>query len=227
MLKVFIGYDKRESAAVWTLANSILKNASQPIHFTFLHLPSLTKANLMWRERDPKQSTDFTYSRFLVPYLCDYKGKAIFMDADMVLCPGVDIAEALDYLPMDCDVAVVQHDYKPANASKFGGAVQTTYPMKLWSSFMVFNCYTSKCRNLTPKYINEATGAELHQFQWSHPKRIAALPEEWNWIPGHSKGEPKIIHYTEGAPVWKAYRDAPNSDTFWHEYKEAVAVDVE
>ena len=227
MLKVFIGYDKRESAAVWTLANSILKSASVPINFVFLHLPSLTKANLMWRERDPKQSTDFTYSRFLVPYLCDYKQSAIFMDADMVLCPGVDIAEALKYLPMDHDIAVVKHDYKPANSTKFAGAVQTAYPMKLWSSFMVFNCYTSKCRNLTPKYINTATGAELHQFAWTHPSRIAELPEEWNWVPGHSAGEPKVIHYTEGAPTWKAYRDAANTDVWWQEYKDAVAVDVE
>ena len=227
MLKVVIGYDRRESAAVWTLANSLLKNSSIPIHFVFLHLPSLTKANLMWRERDPKQSTDFTYSRFLTPYLTDYKGKAIFMDADMVAMPGADVAELLDYLPMDCDIAVVKHDYKPPNATKFGGAKQEAYKCKLWSSLMVFNCYSSKCKQLTPLYVNTATGAELHQFAWTHPSRIAAIPEAWNWIPGHSQGEPKLIHFTEGAPTWKAYRNAPNSDIFWQEYKEATAVDVE
>lgn len=229
MLKVVLGYDRKEASAVWVLANSILKNASVPIHFTFLHLPSLTKANLMWRERDPKQSTDFTYSRFLTPYLCDYKGKAIFMDADMVVMPGADIAELLDYLPMDCDLAVVKHDYKPPSKTKFGGAKQEAYKCKLWSSLMVFNCYTSKCKQLTPLYVNTATGAELHQFAWSHPSRIAEIPEEWNWIPEHSPGDlqPKLIHFTEGSPSWKAYKDCPNAETWWAEYKEACAVEVE
>ena len=41
--------------------------------------------------RTPCQSTEFTYTRFLVPYLCGYQGKAIFIDCDM-LCLG-DIAE--------------------------------------------------------------------------------------------------------------------------------------
>lgn len=228
MLKVFIGYDKRESAAVWTLANSILKNSSVPINFVFLHLPSLTSAGLMWRDKDPKQSTDFTYSRFLVPYLCDYKaGRVIFMDCDMVLMPGTDIAELVDYCPLDHDIAVVKHDYKPTNSTKFGGAPQSPYPMKLWSSLMVFNPNTFKCRQLTPKYINEATGQELHQFQWTSPGRIASIPEEWNWIPGHSKGEPKLIHFTEGTPSWKAYKDAPNAETWWSEYRDACGTEVE
>ena len=51
----------------------------------------LNKAGIFWRERDPKQSTDFSFSRFLVPHLMNFKGWAIFMDCDM-LCQD-DISE--------------------------------------------------------------------------------------------------------------------------------------
>lgn len=232
-LKVFIGYDTRETAAVWTLANSILKNTRTPIQFTFLHLPSLTEAGIMWRARDPKQSTDFTFSRFLVPYLCSYKaGPAIFMDCDMVLTPGSDIAELPEYLGLDSDVAVVKHNYIPKSARKFGGAEQTQYPLKLQSSLIVWNPNTFKCRQLTPKFINEADPKVLHRWEWTHPSRVAEIPEAWNWVPEWSGervpvNEAKLIHFTEGSPSWKAYRDAANADVWWQEYKEATAVEVE
>ena len=36
-------------------------------------------------ERDPKQSTDFSFTRFLVPQLMNFDGWAIFMDCDIVV----------------------------------------------------------------------------------------------------------------------------------------------
>ena len=231
-IRCVIGYDKREASAVWTLANSLLKRSRRPISFTFLYLPALQRDNLMWRERDPKQSTDFSYSRFLTPYLTNYKGQAIWMDCDMVAVGDWDVEDLLAYAPMGTDVACVKHDYRPANKVKFAGAIQEGYPKKLWSSLMVFNCYTARCQHLTPKFINEATGKALHQFLWTIEPRIAEIPEAYNWIPGHSNervpaDEARLIHYTEGGPSWKAYENAANAESWWAEYKEAAAVGVE
>ena len=41
--------------------------------------------DVLTRERHLLQLTDFTFSRFLTPYLCDFEGWALFMDCDMLV----------------------------------------------------------------------------------------------------------------------------------------------
>ncbi len=239
-VRVVIGYDERETPAVWTLAHSILKYSSKPINFTFLYLPALTKDNLMWRERDPKQSTDFSFSRFLTPYLSNYKGQAIFMDCDM-LCRG-DITELLDHCPQGCDVSVVKHSYSPANETKFLGMPQSNYSRKLWSAVMVFWCNTVACQKLTPRRVNEESGAWLHQLKWITDRqisplteaqeeaviarRVGSIPEEWHWVPNHSEAripieDAKLIHFTEGSPFIPGYENTPGAELWRQEAREA------
>ena len=88
-ITVFIGFDSREDLAVQVLAHSIQSRASRPVRIGQVRLSQL--GPVFSRPRDPQQSTDFSFSRFLVPWLCDYRGWALFLDADM-LCLG-DIAE--------------------------------------------------------------------------------------------------------------------------------------
>lgn len=209
-LTVVIGYDSREVPAWHVCAESILQNTSSLVRIIPLHLPTLEKLGLMWRQ--DKGATDFSFSRFLAPYLAGYKGKVLFMDCDMVV--RGDIKEVFDALPLDKCVAVVKHHWQPSDNVKFGGLVttQNKYEKKLWSAVMVFNCASQKVKNLTPKAVNEMSGADLHQFKWTHESRVAELPEAWQWIPGHSHNrvpieEAKLIHYTEEAPWWPNYPD--------------------
>ena len=44
----------------------------------------LEKRGVWKRKQDPKQSTQFTYSRFYIPYLQNYKGWAYFCDDDFL-----------------------------------------------------------------------------------------------------------------------------------------------
>lgn len=208
-LQIVIGYDAREIPAFHACVESILQNTDSAVSITPLYLPTLEKMGLMWRQ--DRGATDFSFSRFLAPYLVGYKGKVLFMDCDMIV--RGDIKEVFDSLPIDKCAAVVKHSWIPKDKIKFGGlAKQNAYPKKLWSAVTVFNCSSQKVKNLTPKYVNEATGADLHQFAWTHESRIAELPEEWQWIPGHSNArisieDAKLIHYTEQAPWWPSYPD--------------------
>lgn len=91
---------------------------------------------------------------------------------------------------------------------------------------MLFNCSSQKCRNLTPKVVNEQTGAYLHRFEWvgNDETRIGEIPEEWHFIPGHSKGdinEARLIHYTEGGPWFEDYRDCEGAD-IWREEHDKI-----
>lgn len=206
MLNVFIGYDRREPVAYHVLAHSILRHASIPL--TIAPLKRELLGGLYTRPRRPTESTEFSLTRFLVPALSGYRGWSVFLDCDM-LC-RMDFAQVARAIERQQDKAVLvcQHDYTPSSRRKFLNQVQTVYPRKNWSSFMVFN--NARCRALTAKYVNQASGLDLHRFKWLRSDdAIGSLPLTWNWLVGEYKRNPRarIIHYTLGGPWFRKYRD--------------------
>jgi len=204
MIKVFIGYDPREAAAYNVLCHSINARASAPVSIVPLALSQL--GDLMWRERNPLQSTDFSFSRFLTPHLCDFEGWAIFMDCDMLVLD--DIAKLWELRDDRYAVMCVKHDHTPKEDVKFLGAVQTTYEKKNWSSVMLMN--TNKCKALTPQYVNEASGLDLHRFNWlDNENLIGDLPQRWNHLVDYDPDLPiqdiSNLHYTLGGPYFADY----------------------
>lgn len=216
MIKIFIGYDPNEVAAYHTLAHSIIRQSSLPVSITPLVLDQLS----LVRPRNPLQSTEFSFSRFLVPYLCNYKGKALFLDCDMMV--RADIAELFAMMDDSKSVMVVKHDYTPKTETKFLDQVQTPYKMKNWSSVMLFN--NEKCRNLTPYYVDSATGLDLHQFHWTLPHLIGELPKEWNHLVGEYDANPnaKIVHFTLGGPYFTGYEHCEYAEEWFEEMERAT-----
>src|SRR3990167_3342126 len=196
MIRVFIGYDPAETVAYHVLAHSILRHASVPVSVTPLKLSQLP----LTRARTPTQSTEFSFSRFLVPWLCGYDGKAIFLDCDM-LC-RTDISELWNTQTASA-VSVVQHVYDPRPERKFLGRVQTIYPRKNWSSVMLFQ--NALCTALTPEAVNIQNGLYLHQFKWTD--KVGTLSHEWNHLVGEYEPNPdaKIAHFTLGTPCFSKY----------------------
>ncbi|HET9471191.1 MAG TPA: glycosyltransferase [Usitatibacter sp.] len=204
MIRVFIGYDDREAAAFGVLSHSIHARSSEPVSIAPLRLTEL--AGVYKRARDPLQSTDFSFSRFLTPYLCGYEGWAVFMDCDMLVLD--DIAKLWRLRDQRYAVQVVKHVHVPKEEVKFLGAVQTKYAKKNWSSVMLMNC--AKCTALTPDYVNAASGLELHQFKWLEGDHlIGEIPPAWNHLVGYDapRRDASLVHYTIGGPYFEAYRD--------------------
>lgn len=212
MLKIFIGYDPNETIAYHVLAHSIMRRSTFPVEIIPLMLSQLP----MTRERDPKQSTEFAFSRFLVPHLSGYKGHSLFMDCDM-LCRS-DIVDLFALVDPEKAVSVVKHDYTPSTERKFLDQEQTRYVKKNWSSVMLFN--NAKCLTLTPEFVNAATGLELHQFRWlNNENEIGELPREWNHLVGeypYDEGA-KIVHYTLGGPYFPEYENCEYSTEWFDE----------
>lgn len=175
MLKIFIGYDPRQPVAYNVLQHSIFTRSSQPVSITPLALEQLpiTRVGL----------TPFTYTRFLVPYLCNYEGWALFLDIDMLL---VDDIAKLFALADDRYTVMVSK-----NEQRFE-----------WASAMLFNC--AKCKILTPDYIENPYTANLHSIGWAKEEEVGSLPPEWNHLVGYDKprDDAKLIHFTQGVPVW-------------------------
>ncbi|MFN7508484.1 MAG: glycosyltransferase [Betaproteobacteria bacterium] len=218
MIRVFIGFDPRETVAYNVLAHSINARASQPVTIAPLALSQL--GGLYTRERNPLQSTDFSFSRFLTPYLSGYEGWSVFMDCDMLMRD--DIAGLWALRDERYAVMCVKHDHQPKEDTKFLGAVQTKYEKKNWSSVMLFN--NARCRALTPDYVNRATGLELHQFKWlSNDNLIGSLPPRWNHLVGYQapSGEAALVHFTLGGPYFDDYVDCEYASE-WHSERAAM-----
>lgn len=109
--RVFIGWDSKEPDAFAVLADSILRQASQPVAITPLALSTLKPH--YWRPRGEKDTTEFSISRFLVPYLSNFEGYSVFMDCDMLV--QFDICDLMLYALAEPEKAVFvcQHDYTP------------------------------------------------------------------------------------------------------------------
>jgi lipopolysaccharide biosynthesis glycosyltransferase len=216
-VKIYIGFDQRESVAYHTFVQSLIDNASIPLQITPLAVKNLDE----YEEKHEDKSNDFVYSRFLTPFLNDFEGWAIFADGDMIC--QTDIKELLDLRDDSKALQLVKHDYQTKAYKKYLGNINQDYPRKNWSSVILWNCAHPKHRILTPDFITNQTGKYLHRFSWLEDDEIGELPKEWNWLATeYPKNEQaKIIHYTLGTPCFKDYRDTEMSDIWLNQYGRA------
>lgn len=190
-LKVFIGYDHRQPVSYNVLQFSILKRSTKPVSIIPLVLPQLPLKRV--------GLTPFTYSRFLVPYLCGFKGWALFLDLDMLVVD--DIAKLFDFADDKYSVLVSK------NKKRFE-----------WASVMLFNC--AKCQKLVPKYIEEAEG--LHILSWAEEQAIGSLPSHWNHLVGYDapRNDVSLIHYTQGVPCFDETKESEHAQVWKDEFRE-------
>jgi hypothetical protein len=225
-MDIFIGYDPREEHLFQVCRYSLVRRASQPLEIRPLGMPPGLYSRT-WHEGPGGQriddadgrpfSTDFSFSRFLVPALMDYSGWALFCDCDFLFL--ADVAELFALRDASRAVQCVQHRHRPRHTQKKEGVAQTRYPRKNWSSLVLWNCGHPAHRALTPAEVNSRPGGWLHGFGWLEDGLIGGLPEAWNWLSGWSPETtaPKAVHYTEGGPWLAKYRGVPYADAWLSE----------
>ena len=221
-INFFIGYDPKEDIAYRICKYSLLKRASTTVKVFSLKLDELIAKKLYTRTVDPLASTQFTYSRFLVPKLMNYTGWAVFCDCDFIFLD--DVNNLIKNLDDSKAVYCVQHDYTPKEKHKMDGQKQTIYPRKNWSSFILFNCSHPSTKNLTVETVNSENGAYLHQFKWCKNEEIGKLDERWNWLEGwtsnHNHNKPFAVHYTRGGPWFSEWQDVEYAKEWINERDE-------
>ena len=227
VVRVCIGYDRRIPVAFSTLAHSITEHSSAPVAVLPLNLRNLKQH--FWRDTDPNQSTEFSFSRFLTPFLSGFEGWSLFMDNDVVVRD--DIAKLWALRDDRYAAMCVKHDHNPTEETKFLGEKQTRYEKKNWSSVILFN--NARCTALTPDYVNSATGLQLHQFKWLEGDHlIGELPAGWNYLAGYTRGveAPHAIHYTDGGPFYPEYETTEHASVWFDAFEKtnhSAAADLE
>ncbi|XP_039127009.1 protein CDI-like [Dioscorea cayenensis subsp. rotundata] len=225
ILKIFVGYDSREDVAYQVCRHSLLKHASIPVEVIPLKQSELREIGLYTRERGPTESTEFSFTRFLTPYLARYQGWAVFVDCDFLFL--ADVAELMQLADNRYALMCVKHEYQPKEGTKMDGVLQTSYPRKNWSSMVLYNCQHPNNQILTPQLVSSQSGAFLHRFMWLEDEEIGSIPFTWNFLVGHNKVEendpmtiPKAIHYTCGGPWFEAYKNCEFADIWLKELEE-------
>jgi lipopolysaccharide biosynthesis glycosyltransferase len=211
-ISIVVGFDQREAVAFHTFTQSVIEKASLPVIF----IPLAENTLKDYKETHTDGSNAFIYSRFLTPYLNDFKGWAIFADGDMI-CQA-DIKELWDLRDDSKALLVVKHNYKTKASQKYLGNTNENYPRKNWSSLVLWNCSHPSHKILTPHFIAKQSGKYLHRFSWLDDNDIGELPMEWNWLaieyPLNIKA--KLIHFTLGTPCFMSYRNTEMAN-YWLE----------
>ena len=230
-LRIYIGWDSREDIAYQVARQSILDTVSVPVEIIPLKQKDLRKRELYWRDRDKLASTEFTFTRFLIPELAEFDGWALFMDCDMILT--TDIKQLFDQADDKYAVMCAHHDYTPKEGLKMDGKRQHVYPRKNWSSVVLFNCAHPSNKKLTKELVNspDIDGAYLHRFSWLEDSEVGEFSHEWNWLVGWynapKDGKPKLIHYTEGGPWFDNYIDCEYNLEWFKSFKSYHYADKE
>ena len=209
-LNIYIGYDSRHTSVAELnkkcLESSIIFGAGSGETYNQMdkwvpEIKFLDISKIPEYTRDyANQSTEFTYSRFLIPYLENYEGFSIFLDDDILFTES--ILPMFYFLDLDDAVACIKYDFDKYVDTKFNGEKNVSYPKKLWSSLMIFNNAHEDCKKLTPEIVNTESGKYLHQFEWTD--KISEIPDWYVFTEGHDTEEtnwrPSAYHYTRGGP---------------------------
>lgn len=132
--------------------------------------------------------TEFSNYRFLIPQLCNYQGRAIFIDSDTI-CLG-NLKDLFCQDMQGHDLLAKPDAYGDQGKARWGLSV------------MLMDC--AKCKFDLEKYLDEVeekkySGTDYHQmtpaFLSHHPFSVGKLDHQWNNF-DHYDAATKVIHYT-------------------------------
>lgn len=219
MIRLFCGYEPRESIGFHVFVSSVIERASEPVSIV-----PLTNMSM------PTGTNAFTVSRFMVPWLMQFKGRAIFADASDMLMLG-DVADLDALFDPAYAVQVVKHPtYQTRNKIKYRGTpletINTEYPRKNWASLMLVNCEHPAWACMTPDELVRRPMIDLLQLSNIQDDQIGSLPACWNVLvdEGQDDANAKLLHWTAGIPAFAHYQNALRSADWFREFNEMSGI---
>lgn len=190
--RIFVGADRSQLLAVKVLEHSIRRHASIDVEV----IPMVDL--VVQQPRDPRngQRTGFSFSRLCIPELSKYQGRAVYMDADMLVMR--DVRELWE-LPFDGAKVVIQREVKHEDTTTKKEGAPTF--RKKQCAVMLLDCdrlswdiETIVSDMDSGKYGYEELMFDLCILQEEEIKY--GVPFEWNSLE-HLDSETRLLHYTD------------------------------
>lgn len=210
-IKVYVATTEAQMLSVNVLEYSIKKHASMsveviPMHLSDIEMP-LPKDEKNW----PR--TPFSFQRFLIPQLQQYKGRAIYLDSDMQLFKDIKIlwTSAFD----GADILTVKNFNESDRLPQF--------------SVMLLNCerLNWNIKSIIEQLNNGDLNYEKLMYQMAIAKKpVAALHNSWNSLERYVEGETALLHYTDmNSQPWVS-RNNPLGYLWCRDLLEAVGKNI-
>jgi hypothetical protein len=215
-LRIFLGTDESQVVAHRVLEYSIRKSTSVPVEV----VPMLNLAHRTPRDRANRPRTAFSFYRFMIPELCGFRGRALYLDADMLVFG--DIAELWD-IPFGKEKVLCT---KPPPTSAWEGH-NPTYLGDRSLAVMLLDC------DRLPWRVDDII-AGLDDGRHSYEELMSALcvldpeeigdriPPDWNDLERYDPARTKLLHFTVvPTQPWKNDLN-PLGEVWMSWYREAV-----
>lgn len=180
-VSVFVAATAAEWLPTRVLEFSIQETSALPVQ---LHrIASFERSIPMPRELRNRPRTPFSFQRFLIPELCGYQGRAIYLDADMQLFTDIG---ALWNTPMD------GHDLLTVREGTEGRKGQ-------------FSVVLLDCERLQWRIESVVQGLDEGRYtyeQLMYEMCVAGsvgrtLDPGWNSLEKYEPGQTRLLHYTD------------------------------
>ncbi|HEY5234023.1 MAG TPA: glycosyltransferase [Verrucomicrobiae bacterium] len=221
-VRIFIGTDESQLLGAHVLEFSVLKHCALPVVFDhMLHVKTPMP-------KDPKNQprTGFSFSRFAIPKLAGYRGRAVYLDADMLVLRNFQ-----DLWDRPFNGATVLHcaTSDPKRPKQFAVLLLDCSRLK-WDLNEIV-------RGLDEGRYNYDQLMKEVCLEPADTVR-AALPPEWNSLEEYAPGKTNLIHYTDmhtqpwvsrknrNGALWAGHlREALDSGyVTWKEVQDAVEI---
>jgi hypothetical protein len=189
-MRIFIGVDESQLLAAAVLEDSIRRHASGPVEV----VPMTEVEAPMPKDKRNRPRTAFSFSRFAIPKLCGYEGRALYVDADMQVFD--DVAE-LWKIPFDGAKVLCTNQPEPPEKWRGSGHFHAGRQM----SVMMLDC-----SSLDWDLVQIVRGLDEHRYTYEQlmfdmcllpPEQVVdGLPQEWNHLEHFHEGLTKLLHYT-------------------------------
>ena len=217
-IRVFVGADRSQKLAIDVLEYSIRRHTKTPVEV----IPMVDLDVPLPRDPRQGQRTGFSFSRFCIPKLAGYTGRAIYMDADMQVFR--DIRELWD-LPFNGYKALVQKEVKHQDDTiKKNNAPQKRVKQ---CAVMLLDCARL---DWDINHIVACLDAGVYTYEQLMYEMCLmpedevgyAVPFEWNSLE-HYDSETRLIHYTDmGTQPWVSTFN-PNGHIWLAEVRRMIA----
>jgi hypothetical protein len=206
-IKVYVATTEAQMLATKVLEYSIKKHTSKPVDLIPMH-----ECGISYNEPksvENRQRTPFSFQRFLIPSLNNFKGKAIYLDSDMQVFKDIN---KIWTLPMG------QNDLLTVMPGKGEGR-------RLHFSVMLLDC--SKLNWNIDNIIEKLDSEKLDYSSLMHDMKVAEnisadILEHWNSLEKYRADETCLLHYTDmETQPWVSTKN-PNESVWVSELISAV-----